>query len=707
MKTKEISHDHKIFETLLESVTDYVVAINKDYQIIMANDLFKNQFGVHPDDYCYKRWKKREERCEDCVVAKSFEDGQAHVTEETVVMQDGRLAQMRIRSVPVKDDRGRVTCVLQTATDITRKKDLEKDLNRPNGRLENALIQRLQDLQKSEEKYRTIFERSRDAILLTDARGKILEVNQAGIEMLGYERKREVLALPSAMDIFESRHELHELQKKLFGQGAVKEFEAAVVGKTGERFDALINSNVIVDASGQITGYVIMIRDITKRKKAREEIRNQNLRLVTLNSISMKVNSSLNLQEVLQGTMDQIIEILQPDSVRIYLLDRKTGVLNLVSHKGLSREFLDMDHVRFRDVGNGRLGQSVQLKTVQVIDNLVHSKDLYVNHLLKEGLRSTLYMPLMSKKEVVGAMCVSSHSPFRFSEDYVKFLESVGWQIGVAIHHAELFEQLKKAYQQLKQAQDQVVQSEKLASLGKLSATIAHEINNPIASVLTYVRLMSKMMGRGQFTEQRREDISRYLATMESEVKRCGDIVKNLLAFARQSELSIRPHGIEDIIDRALSILGHDLSMKEIRVVKDVDKGLPAIPCDFRQIQQVLLNLMSNASESMERNGTLSLRAERSDRDGFMEVSVSDTGCGIPPEHLKDIFEPFFTTKEEGKGVGLGLSVAYGIITRHGGHIHVKSEPGKGSTFTLFLPFESQGPLMQGGSHLGTENGSH
>lgn len=238
-------------------------------------------------------------------------------------------------------------------------------------------------------------------------------------------------------------------------------------------------------------------------------------------------------------------------------------------------------------------------------------------------------------------------------------------------------------------ARQTMMQQDKLASLGKLAATIAHEINNPLATVLTYIRLMIKLISLNRFSPERLEDISRYLTTMESETARCGDIVKNLLAFSRQSKITVSSHSIANIIDRALILIAHDLKIKEIQLKKSIESNMPKVQCDFNQIQQVLLDLMYNASEALQKGGTLTVTANRSiAAEGFLEVVISDTGCGIAEEDMENIFEPFFTTKEEGKGVGLGLAVAYGIITRHNGTIAVESELDKGSAFKVCLPCE-------------------
>ncbi|MGB6012637.1 MAG: ATP-binding protein, partial [Desulfobacterales bacterium] len=433
--------------------------------------------------------------------------------------------------------------------------------------------------------------------------------------------------------------------------------------------------------------YVLIIRDITKRKIAQQQIKKRNIRLDILNSISKTVSSSLNLDEILSSTIDKTLEVLESDSVRIYLLDDKKEILKLVAHKGLSDRLISKPFMKYRKPGDGLLGQTILDGETRLVDNFLRSEDIYVDSIIEEGLHTSAYIPLSTKGQLTGVMCVSSHFPIEFASDYIEFLTAIGNQIGVAVDNAALYENIKTAYEDLKEVQEQIVQTEKLASLGKLAATIAHEINNPLAAVLTYIRLMIKLKDRDKFSPERLEDISRYLGTMESETARCGEIVKNLLAFSRQSKITIKSRSIIDIIDRTLDLIAHDLEIKGIQLRKNIAPDLPDVQCDFQQIQQALLNLIYNASDAMVDGGTLTVAANRkAGSERFLAVMVSDTGCGITEENKEKIFDPFFTTKAEGKGVGLGLSVVYGIITRHNGTINVESKPGKGSTFTVSLP---------------------
>lgn len=432
-----------------------------------------------------------------------------------------------------------------------------------------------------------------------------------------------------------------------------------------------------------------MNRDITQKKEAQQQQQIEQFRiwLATLNTISKTVSNSLNLDKILSSTIDKILETLEVDSVRIYLLDDGRKALRLVAHKGLSSDFINNPLIRSRKPGDGLLGQILLDGETKVVDNTLQSGTPYADLLIEEGLTSIVDIPLTTKGASIGVMCVSSLTPYKFSSEVVEFLTAIGNHIGVAVDNANLYKNIKEAYQDLREAQEQVVQAEKLASLGKLAATIAHEINNPLAGVLNYIRLIIKQLTRNHFSHEKLEDISRYLKIMESETARCGEIVKDLLAFARRTKITIESNNIEDIIDKTLNLISHDLEMKEIQLQKTIEPNLPKVKCDFKQIQQVLLNLMYNASEAMPNGGTLTVTAHRAvGAKALLEVVISDTGCGIAQQDMEKIFEPFFTTKEEGKGVGLGLSVVYGIIAKHNGTITVESKLGKASTFNVRLP---------------------
>ncbi len=239
---------------------------------------------------------------------------------------------------------------------------------------------------------------------------------------------------------------------------------------------------------------------------------------------------------------------------------------------------------------------------------------------------------------------------------------------------------LKKRDEQLKEmTRQQLMRSERLATLGQLAAGVAHEINNPIAGILTYIRLIQKRIAKAPDCGD--NDMKRYLTIMERETDRCGTIVRNLLDFARQSEPNLKSVDVNIIINESLELLDHKLRLQNIEIVKQYGK-IPQIIGDFAQLQQSFMNLILNASESMENGGKLTINTQLA--EGMVEIEFIDTGKGIPKENLTKIFEPFFTTKS--KGTGLGLSVVFGIINRHQGEIEIKSDIGKGTIFIIRLP---------------------
>jgi len=253
--------------------------------------------------------------------------------------------------------------------------------------------------------------------------------------------------------------------------------------------------------------------------------------------------------------------------------------------------------------------------------------------------------------------------------------------------HAELniaHQELSTYVQQLKESQEQLIQAEKLTSLGQMAASIAHEINNPLAGVLVYTKLLSKKVAGDTFVK---EEALGYLSKMESEISHSSRIIRNLLDFARQTEPMFRLVDINRVLEQALSLVGHQAQLQNIEVIREISPSLPKVMADFDQLQQVFTNLTLNAIQAMPDGGRLILHT--SVVDGQIRVDVQDTGCGIPKENLAKLFTPFFTTKEKGKGVGLGLAVIHGIIERHKGKVKVQSEVGKGTTFSVYLEIYS------------------
>jgi two-component system NtrC family sensor kinase len=241
---------------------------------------------------------------------------------------------------------------------------------------------------------------------------------------------------------------------------------------------------------------------------------------------------------------------------------------------------------------------------------------------------------------------------------------------------------------QLKAAHQKLLQADRLASLGQLAASVAHEINNPVSGVLNLSMLVERILANGQIPAGREAEVRKYLNQISTETARVGRIVSDLLAFSRRSKPQRSPSDLNRIVKMTVGLVGHKLKLINVESKLDLEEDLPPVECDASQIQQVVLNLVMNAAEAMQakQGGILTVTTRLTAEHDAVELKVEDTGEGIAPENLSKIFDPFFTTKPEGKGVGLGLAVLYGIVKAHDGEVEVSSRRDVGTAFTVTLP---------------------
>jgi signal transduction histidine kinase len=256
----------------------------------------------------------------------------------------------------------------------------------------------------------------------------------------------------------------------------------------------------------------------------------------------------------------------------------------------------------------------------------------------------------------------------------------------------ENLHQLAQSHKELSEAQQQLIQSEKMASVGQLAAGVAHEVNNPLGTILLYSHMLLEKRGRKDSSREELEIIAK-------EATRCRDIVRGLLDFARQRKLQIENIDLNKILIEILSLASKQPSFQKVEIIKALDPSLPLMSGDPVQLKEVFLNIVSNAGEAMPEGGKVTVSSRFNNGGGNIEVTIRDTGFGIPPENLNKIFMPFFTTKKIGQGTGLGLAIAYGIVKMHRGSIDVESKQKEGTTFVVKLPVDN--PVKSGGEIIG------
>ncbi len=413
-----------------------------------------------------------------------------------------------------------------------------------------------------------------------------------------------------------------------------------------------------------IVGRVWSFRDITERKKTEDE-------LMLLNTLLKAVHRFLDLEDVYRVALDMVTSTESVDMVMIYIVDKDKKEAVLQAERNLP-EFYIKRASRI-PYPKGITWKVINSGTVMNVEDA--QKDPNIGPAGRElGHHSILGVPIFLENEVIGVVWFTSCKERKFSEREVRLLSAMGDQIALAIAKAKMIEEIRTAHEQL-------IQSEKLASLGQLISSIAHEINNPLTPIIGYSQRLLIQPGID-------EKEKRSLELIHSSAQRVAKIIEKLLSFSRKYKPERTYEDINLLIEQSLEFREYQLKLENIKIVKDLDPELPKTMVDPHQIQQVFTNIILNAEQAMSESqdhGRLKV-GTKIKKNNIIEISFSDDGPGIPKEYIGKVFDPFFTTKDPGKGTGLGLAVAYGIINEHGGEIHVSSDEGKGTTFVIELP---------------------
>jgi two-component system NtrC family sensor kinase len=336
----------------------------------------------------------------------------------------------------------------------------------------------------------------------------------------------------------------------------------------------------------------------------------------------------------------------------------------------------------FLPVGRGQVGGVAALGTTLVLKNAADDPSLLPEAreaMANDRIHGLVCVPIHSRDKILGTLTLGRRTEEPFTEREIALVEATADQIGIALDNARLYSEKRQQLEQLQRFQAQLVHAEKLSAVGQLASGVAHEINNPLTTILGQTHLLLTQHPLADSVRGR-------LNIVAEESARAARIVQNLLLFSRHYPPERRPCLVADQARRVLDLKSYQLQQDGVEVVTEFDDG-PPVYADEHQLQQVLLNLIQNAHQAMTKQNTpriLTVKALTGPQ--AILVSVLDTGPGIPPEHLPRIFDPFFTTKPPGEGSGLGLSVSYGIVAEHRGRLWAENRPGGGAGFFIELP---------------------
>ncbi len=640
----EIRRLEEKYRDLIENSPEMIHQLNKAGQFVHVNKTELEKLGYSLEEMLAMRlWDIVPKGHEARILA--YLEGlvsQGRGTIETVFLTcDGKPIDVEIHSTALLDpEGGGLVHSRAFVRDITQRKLLEQKVQRYTTELEQEVLERTQQLSKSQKRYKALFDLAADPIFMVDPDGVIEAVNQRQEQTLGY-AERQLIGRKFLDVVVPGYHDVTGalLDKIVLGERKVPTHEIQVYHRLGKPTPVEMDLIRIEDEAAP--SVMVQLRDITERKRLELRLQqySEELELKVQERTREIEDTKKYLEDLLENAND-VIYTLDRDQVFTYV-NSKVETWGYRKEDLIGRPYLSLLSKRHR---GRRLKSTLDIGAKRVYD-----------------------VEVVSRTGELRAVMVSV-SPLRDQEGRILGV------LGIARDITEM-----------KKLEHQIRSAEKLASVGKLAAGVAHEINNPLGGILNCLYNLRK----GALSPARQEE---YLASMEDGLRRVQRIVRQLLDFSQQHEPELVLTDVNTVVEQVLVLTNHAIVANRIRLERQLGQDLPVLMLDRHMMEQVLTNLILNAVQAMKEGGVITIRTRASDDTCL--IQIEDTGCGIPPEALPRIFDPFFTTKATGEGTGLGLSVSLGIIERHGGQILVDSEVGKGTVFTVRLPISRDRSLV-------------
>ncbi len=596
---------------VLNAMEDGIYIVNNQYTIEFMNKAMVDDFGEGVGRKCYEVIGKQDGVCSWCMADDVFKKEKTLHREYYIPSANKTY---NIIEVPIRNLNGS-TSKLSLFRDMTESKEKETRLR------------------ETEQDYERLFEHVGSGVYISSKEGKFINVNQALVDMLGYDSKEDLLKIDLSKDLYVRPEDRTRFMQLIEKEGRVIDYEVNFKRKDGTTIPVLLTSHVRYDPDGNVVGYEGINVDLSHRKQMEKELKSAHnfLNNIIQNSPNAVMAGDLNGKMILWNRGAEKLLGYSADEV-IGKMD-----INQVYPPGIAKQVMRM-------MRSSQYGDPGELK----------------------------HYPIMFQHKN-GDVIEGNISASIIYDENGKEMASVS--IFVDLRERLAMERM------LNQTQQQLLQSEKLAAMGRLTSQIAHEINNPLYGIMNTLELMK--------TEIPPDNRRRKLLDMSlSETVRLADMLKKMLSFSKPDQEERAWVDINVLVDEILLLYEKQLFENTIKLSKSFAAEPKPVYASKNQLRQVFLNMISNAKDAMPDGGTLTVKTEADDH--AVRVIFSDTGIGIKKENLNKIFDAFYTTKESVKGVGLGLSVCYGFIQDHGGDIKVESKPGAGTTFTIILPTQKK-----------------
>jgi PAS domain S-box-containing protein len=627
------------YRDLIEHSPEMIYQLNKAGQFVHVNKTGLDKLGYSLDEMLRMRLWDLVPKGRESEVLAYLERlvSQGRSTIETVfVAGDGHPIDVEIHATALFESGGGLVHSRAFVRDVTERRLLEEQIHRYTTQLEQAVNDRTQQLVASQERYKALFDLVADSVFMVGEDGVIVAVNKREEQALGFSEQQVVGS--SILNVVQPIH--HDEMKALLakiraGERQVPTQEITVRDATGK--ETPVEMDLILVRGSDHTWVMVQLRDITDRKRLERQMHTYQQELeAKVTERTREIEETKQYLENLLENANDVIYTLDSEQCFTYV-NSKIVAWGYAKEDLLGRPYLSLLSKRHR----GR-----RLKST-----------------LDIGVKQVYEVEVLTKSGEPRSVMVS-----------VSPLHGVEGEILGVLGIARDMTDTKKLEQQIRN-------SEKLASVGKLAAGVAHEINNPLGGILNCLYNMRK----GTLSLSRQEE---YLASMEDGLRRVQKIVRQLLDFSQQHNPELALADINHVINRVLLLTDHLFVPQRVRLETALAIDIPELMIDRHMMEQVLMNLILNAVQAMRNGGVLTIRTVVEGSNCL--VHIRDSGCGISASVLPRIFDPFFTTKHEGEGTGLGLSVSLGIVERHGGKIFVNSEVGKGTTFTVSIPLATQ-----------------